>query len=126
MAAPLQNRLDVRSKLLAQRMQQAVNVSAQALTPNGQPPPFTTRMPRNQALDWWLDNWSKPYAQQTIAAMPQQQQLELNVALSQHIAQKQAQQVQPQPWQADSVLGASDPQDQSNPLAAQLTPQGVP
>lgn len=74
---------------LTQRMEQMETLIGDFMAPPGEAPALRTQLARREALAWWLKNYDNEFGQRIRKTMSPMQQLELDQALSEAIAQGQ-------------------------------------
>ena len=71
------------AEMIRDRLEQDTDVMAKALTPADGRPLFSKKMSRREALAWWQEHFSDPLGQEAMENLSPQEQMELQLALSQ-------------------------------------------
>lgn len=77
-----ENRLERRVQMLSDAMQARVRTLSESITPEGTPAPFTERLSRSKAMEWWRQHRYDQYGQALTRRMNPQQVMDLDVRLS--------------------------------------------
>ncbi len=76
------NPLERRSHLLAERLKEYKRAFSEIIAPPGQPPAFSTRLSKSEALVWWREHYNDDLGAKALKRMSPLEILELTQELS--------------------------------------------
>ena len=81
---PAQHRLERRAELLGRKMADATDAMARMLG-QGERPPFTTALTRNESLAWWRQHRHDEYGQKVLERLPPWEIARLDADLGRYV-----------------------------------------